>query len=57
MSVVYFIKFNLATSTCTAMGITKNLLDGCIYDIIITGDVTMAQQDTLQISMLLLLLT
>ena len=38
----------LATRSCTAMSLTGNLLDGCIYDIVITGDTTMAQQDTLQ---------
>ena len=40
---------HLALSTCQSMGIMGNLLDGCVYDIVITGDLTMAQQDTLQI--------
>ncbi len=42
-----------ATDTCKSKGLSENLLDGCIYDIVITDDMTLANQETLQIGLCL----
>ena len=34
---------------CSALGITGDLLDGCIFDVVITGDLTMVDQEVLKI--------
>ena len=40
--------FTSATMLCTSQGLRGSLLDGCIYDVVITNDTTLTQQEVLK---------
>ena len=47
ISCVYFY-FQKATEACSSLGLTKTMLQSCIYDVAVTNDTSLTSQETLQ---------